>query len=563
MANRFVHSFMSAVLMLTGSTAGAVALEPVIPGAGSLLQSVQPPSLPQPSPSGTGLLLENKPSTPLPPSAPFTVTSIRIIGNTVFDSALLHDLVKDTEGKQLTLEQVGELADRLTDYYQGHNYPLTRAIVPAQTIEGGVVTLQVIEARYGKVVIDNQGGVSDALLGATLSPLRANDMIGQDKLDRSLLLLSDIPGITAQASMQPGQTSGTSDLLVNAAPLPTVTGSASFDNSGSRFTGQERASANLNLSNPLHHGDVLSATLLSAGRDMTFGLMSYETLLNGVGTRVGGSGSALRYVLGDSLSAIGGHGSASVASLWVKQPLVRSQRHNVYAQLQMDSLWLNDIVDTADTQKDRKLLTTALSLNGDMRDLVPQGLTSWKASMSAGKLSFLNSAAQLADSEAAQTRGNFVKYNVWANHLQNVTAKDSLYVALSGQAANTNLDQSQKMTVGGPASVRAYATGAVSGDNGALMTVELRHLLDGPVWGAEGRWQVMAFVDSARLSINKTPWTSSTNQATLSGGGIGLVWADAKQFTVQLTLAERIGKVPALITNSSKVHAWAVVSKGF
>ncbi len=560
-AKHFAPSFLSAVLMLAGSTAGAV--EPAIPGAGSILQSVQPPSLPQPSSNGTGLLLENKANAPLPTSAPFKITKIEITGNTVFPAELLQDLVKDAEGKELTLEQVGELAGRLTDYYHGHNYPLTRAIVPAQTIEWGVVTLQVIEARYGQVVIDNKGGVSDALLGATLSPLRANDLIAQDKLDRSLLLLSDIPGMSVESSMQAGHTAATTDLLVNAAPLPMVTGSGAFDNSGSRYTGQDRVSANVNITNPLHHGDVLSATVLSAGRDMTFGQMSYETLLNGLGTRLGGSGSALRYVLGDSLSAIGGHGLASVASLWVKQPFVRSQSRNVYAQFQLDGLWLNDIVDTANTQKNRKLINTSFSLNGDVRDLVPQGLTSWKASVSAGKLTFLNSAAQLADSDTAQTQGNFVKYNAWTNHLQILTAKDTLYVALLGQAASTNLDQSQKMTVGGPASVRAYATGAVSGDNGALMTVELRHLLDGPVWGAEGRWQVMAFVDSARLSINKTPWTSSINQATLSGGGIGLVWAGTKQLTAQLTLAERMGKVPALISSSPKVHAWAVVSKGF
>ncbi len=561
MTNRLTLSVLSTVLLLAGSAAGAAEL--VLPGAGSLLQSVQPPSLTPPSPNGTGLLLENKASAPLPTSAPFRITTIRITGNTVFTAALLHDLVKDAEGKELTLEQVGLLAERLTNYYHGHNYPLTRAIVPAQTIEGGVVTLEVIEARYGRLVIDNKGGVSDALLGATLSPLRPNDQIAQNTLDRSLLLLSDIPGMSVESSMRPGQTVGTTDLFVNARPLPMMTGSAMIDNGGSRYTGQDRASANVYLTNPLHHGDVLSATVLSSGRNMSFGQMSYETLLNGLGTRVGGTGSALRYVLGDTLSAIGGHGSANVASLWVKQPLVRSQRHNVYAQLQVDGFWLNDIVDTADTQKNRTLRSTALSLNGDVRDLVPQGLTSWKASVSAGKLRFLNADAQLADSDSAQTEGSFVKYNVWANHTQTFTARDSLYVALSGQRANTNLDQSQKMTVGGPASVRAYATGALSGDNGVLMTVELRHLLDGPDWGPAGLWQLRAFVDSARLSINQTPWTSSINQATLSGAGVGLVWAGTQQFTVQLTLAEIIGKVPALMSNSSKARAWAVFSKGF
>ena len=252
-----------------------------------------------------------------------------------------------------------------------------------------------------------------------------------------------------------------------------------------------------------------------------------------------------------------------MASLWVKQPVVRSQAQNVYAQLQVDGLWLDDRVDTANTQKDRKLLSTTFSLNGDARALVPQGLTSWKAAASVGRVSFSNSAAQLADSDTAQTQGNFVKYNAWANHLQTLTNKDTLYVALSGQTAHTNLDQSQKMTVGGPNSMRAYDTGALSGDNGALVSVELRRLLDGPILGTDGRWQVMAFFDSARLTINKSPWVSGINQARLSGGGIGLVWAGTKQFTVQFTLAGRIGTVPTLISNSPKFHAWALVSKGF
>lgn len=527
------------------------------------MQSVQPPNLAHPSTSETGLSLENRASAPLPPSAPFMVASIRITGNTAFSAELLHDLVKDAEGQELTLEQVGDLAERITDYYRSHNHPLARAIIPAQTIQSGMVTIQVIEARYGQLVIDNKGRASDALLRATLSPLQPNDLITQDKLDRSLLLLSDIPGISVEASVQAGQVVGSSDLVLSISPLPMVTGSVFVDNSGSRYTGENRLGASVNITNPLQHGDALSATVLSSGKGMRYGQLSYETLLNGSGSRMGGSGSTLRYVLGDSLAAIGGHGTASVASLWLKQPVVRSQAQNVYAQLQVDGLWLDDRVDTANTQKNRKLLSTTFSLNGDLRELVPQGLTSWKAAAGAGRVSFLNAAAQLADSDSAQTRGNFVKFNAWANHLQALTNKDTLYLALSGQTANTNLDQSQKMTVGGPNAVRAYDTSAVSGDNGALLTVELRHLLDGPALGTDARWQVMAFFDSARLTINKSPWVSGINQARLSGGGIGLVWLGTKQYTAQFTLAQRTGTGPALITNSSKVRAWALLSKGF
>ncbi len=561
---RFVLAFLAALLMLLGSAARSAGSDiSFVPGVGTVLQSVQPASVPQPASSETGLSLESKANAPLPLTAPFRVTTIQITGNTVFSAEFLHHLVKDAEGKDLTLEQVGAFAERITNYYRSHNYPLARAIIPAQTIRDGTVTIQIMEARYGKVVIDNKSSVRDALLSGTLSPLQPNDQIAQDKLDRALLLLSDIPGLSVEANLQAGQTVGTSDLILIVAPLPGVTGGTYVDNNGSRYTGKNRLGASVNISNPLRHGDVLSASVLSTGKGLSYGQLSYETLLSAMGARFGGSGSTLRYELGDSLAAIGGRGTARVFSLWAKQPLVRSQSQNVYAQLQADGLWLDDRVDTDNTSKDRRLLNTTISLNGDFRTPVPPGLTSWRLAVSTGRVSFSGGTAQLADSATAQTQGGFIKYNVWANYLQNLTAKNTLYFAVLGQAANANLDQSQKMTVGGPQSVRAYDTGALSGDSGALVTVELRHLLDMPVWGADGRSQLMVFFDSARLSINKAPWLSGINQARLSGAGIGFVWAGTKQLTAQLSLATRLGSLPALVTSSAKVHAWAVVSKEF
>lgn len=39
-----------------------------------------------------------------------------------------------------------------------------------------------------------------------------------------------------------------------------------------------------------------------------------------------------------------------------------------------------------------------------------------------------------------------------------------------------------------------------------------------------GRWQALAFTESARVRINRDPWTPAQNRATLSGAGIGLTW---------------------------------------
>ena len=122
-----------------------------------------------------------------------------------------------------------------------HGYPLTRAIIPAQTIRDGEVDIEVIEARYGKIILDNHSRVNDALLQDTLAGLQGNAPIEQAALDHHLLLLSDIPGVVVNASVKPGEADGTSDLQVEAEPTSFLTGNAVMDDYGNRYNGRPRA----------------------------------------------------------------------------------------------------------------------------------------------------------------------------------------------------------------------------------------------------------------------------------------------------------------------------------
>ncbi|EQD40359.1 Polypeptide-transport-associated, ShlB-type domain protein, partial [mine drainage metagenome] len=73
------------------------------------------------------------------------VKQIVIEGNTQVDTGTLHDLVRDDEGKSLTLRQLQKDAQRVTEFYRARGYPLSRAIIPAQTLDGGQVRILVIE----------------------------------------------------------------------------------------------------------------------------------------------------------------------------------------------------------------------------------------------------------------------------------------------------------------------------------------------------------------------------------------------------------------------------------
>jgi hemolysin activation/secretion protein len=115
---RHVSGLLLAIASPLALAAPPPTTQPTVPDAGTILQQVQP-VFPPPTPSsGTGLTIEQERGANLPPTAPFLVRSIQIVGNARFDTATLHTLVADAEGQSLTLAQLHERVARISRYYR-------------------------------------------------------------------------------------------------------------------------------------------------------------------------------------------------------------------------------------------------------------------------------------------------------------------------------------------------------------------------------------------------------------------------------------------------------------
>ena len=548
-----------AILLLASSPLAAEVASPVVPGVGNMLQQIAPLTPPASSPRRAGQPIVRVDSAKLPQSAPFLVNRFQITGNTLFDTATLHALVANAEGQSITLTQLGELAARISSHYQNNHYPLARAIIPAQTIVAGVVRIKVIEASYGKISLDNHSRVKDALLQAALAPLQSGQVIEETELDNAFRLVSNIPGVVLDTTFKAGEGVGTSDLLVSTTPGPMITGNMILNNYGSRYTGTANISGVVNIINPLRHGDVLSARGLSSGRKMNYAHLSYETLLNGQGTRLGGAYSFMSYTLGEPLEAV--NGNSRVASLWATHPLLLSRDVNLYARLQFDRLQLRDHIDDTAIKTDRSLDNWALSLTGDASDeFLSGGINTWSLGWTAGRVGFDNADAQVTDAATAGTQGWYSKWNASLTRLQRLNPKNDLYLAFSGQWSNGNLDASQKMSVGGHSSVRSYGSSALSGDTVYMATAELRHAL-GAAWG--GPWLAVAFVDATHVTVNQNTWVEGTNSTTLSGAGAGVSWTGPNQWLVKASFAKRTDVASTLVAGNASSRVWVEISKGF
>lgn len=530
------------------------------PTSGQLLQETQPPNNPTP-PSELNLRIQHPGRNRAANSQAFMVREIQITGNTVLPTSTLHAIVAPGEGKNLTLGDLDALADRISDAYHAHGYPLDTAYVPAQTLQNGVVRIAVVEARYGSVTLQNQSTVADHVLNATLSPLQSGQPITDYSLVRSLLLLTDVPGATVNSVVQPGAQVGTSDLVVDVTSAPRYTGTLGLDNYGNRYTDRVRLSGTFAVNGLLHQGDVLSFSGATSGAGLNYARIGYKYLLNGQGTVLGVSAANLDYKIGNGLADLHAHGRAYVESVNLSQPFIRHTDGNLYGQIEFDHKRLRDDIDIAAIETNRHSNSWTATLAGDQRDVT--GVTNFNLSGTYGRLYFDNLFAEFADFLGPRTAGSYTKFDFSISRLQQFDPANAIYLGFSAQKSNKNLDTSEQFYLGGPNTVRGYDVGAVSGSQGEVANIEYRH--DFTMAVMPGVWQASAFVDSGHVQAYKTPFLLGTNFARLNSVGIGLHWVALHDWVVAASVAKAIGNRPVLLgTNyTPTARFWFQVQKGF
>lgn len=528
--------------------------------SGQLLQQVTRPSAEVPS-SKLDLTIQPQSKETPQSTTRFMVRNITITGNTELPTEQLHAAVASGEGHELTLGELDALALRISELYHQHGYPLATAYVPAQTIKDGVVRIDVAEARYGTVTVNNQSYVSNRVLNATVAPLRSGQPVTGFALERSLLLASDVPGADINSTLRPGQAVGTSDLQIDATPQPRFTGELGLDNFAAQYTGDVRATGSLAINSPLGQGDLLDFDVTTSGAGMKYGRGEYRYRLNGYGTTLGIAYSGLNYRLGGDARHLDAHGTASVGSAFLWQPIIRNTKGNLYAMVEYDHRRLDDRVDVIGLNNDRHINRWSATLTADQIDVT--GVTNARITANYGRLATDNFQTLFFDYFGPRTSGSYTKFEFSLSRLQQLDQTNALYLGFTAQTANKNLDSSEQFFLGGPDSVRGYDIGVIAGSIGSHVTVEYRH--DQVFSWAPGVWQFTAFFDSGRVQIYENPFLHGTNSARLDSLGLGANWSVPRGWRLAASVATPVSGTPELLEGrvDHSTRFWVQVRKAF
>ncbi|WP_411880152.1 ShlB/FhaC/HecB family hemolysin secretion/activation protein [Polaromonas sp. YR568] len=525
----------------------------VRPDAGTLLESPSPLPLLPPRGGAPLELRQPPPAVPATGTARIRPAAFTFTGNTVFSAELLSALLSARVDQPTNLAGLTEAANTVSAYYRRKGYVLTQAYLPQQAFpsDGGTVTIAILEARVGRVTVRVEGaGIAQAFAESLVaSQLKPGDAVTEYALDKPVLLLRDLAGYDAAATVGPGANPGQADVLVTIqAKGPRVDGSVSVDNHGARAAGAARATLSANVNNLLGRGDVLA---LSAQQNDQAGSalyrLGYTLPVGAYGSRLGLSLARLDYALGKQFEALGASGRADIAGLSLSHPLLRGRSTNLYGFISAEEKKLRDETRTPALSSERDISALRVGLAGNFTDGLAggSGLNSYAANLTFGRLT-LNAADQALDEGLGglNTAGGFSKLNLEFQHSHYFDAPYSFYVAAQAQFASKNLSSAEKMVLGGPTGVRGYPVGEGVGDAGYLLNLESRYQFPQAPWGEP--LTLLAFYDFGHVRFNQNGATVPGNSNTLSLGsfGVGATLGRPGRFLVKTYLAWRT--TPAL-----------------
>lgn len=539
------------ITLLLNHWSAAINAAPVIPNAGLIMrESSKMPTMPK-KPIDTEI---EQPPLKKPMVAPsnlrVTVHSFSFSGNSQFASSVLQPLLSRYINRELSFADLQQAAFVITEYYRNAGFLVAYAYLPEQTLEHGQVELAVFEGRLDDQHLKGQGinllndtRINKAVLQNFLDTLPKGSLITESTMTHLSLLLNQLPGINAKVVLAPGKETGSSSLAIKIKEAPLITGYGAVDNYGLYATGYYRFDGGVSINDPFGLGDQLNlrAQTTDTGNAVA-GWADYNVAINGYGTRLGVNFAQLDYTLGRNFTALQANGIARIVGTTLMQPLLLKRGAQLTGIAHYEHRWMQDNLDSYGSHNDRELNVMSFSFTGAMNDtwLTEMAMTQAFINVSAGQVDFTNQQAYLLNQTSGlDSSGGYHKFNWLLNRTQTVWGPLSLYANFQGQVASKNLDNSERISLGGPYGIRAYPVGEGNGDEGWQFNAETRYRLPAIPY-LPGYLQLIGFIDTGYARINAQPLPGvAFNSQQLTGYGFGINWLEAGGFSLRTSLAWR------------------------
>ena len=449
----------------------------------------------------------------------------------------LNALAKPLLGNQVSFDQLQEWVEQVNSLYRSKGQFAARAMLPPQTVQNGVVRIDLVEAKAEGLRLMGSTMVRESWVRRWI-PVIEGETVDTLALERGLQLWNASSDARLTADMNPGETVTSTVVTAQLQEPSRWGGSVGLANDGNDTTGRTQASASLRWFSPTGLGDKASLGLTKSQGVNALSLQ-YAMPLHPSGTRlsVGASRSTFN-IIGGAFAAIGIDGRSTSGQIGLSQPVW--SRGPWSAELSAAWNRQNSETFTGGVSPGPILLKSAtygaslVRRSGD-----------WDVSAS-----YSAQSAELAPAIApAQTYTIFngavtVQWNLGIG--QSLTGRTAWQKSPASVLPSTLL-----YSVGGPSLVRGYGASAAFGEQGYSASLEYLRALNTSTSGS-------VFYDRGSV------WGASKTRVSIDSVGVGLDWHGTGTFD-RVTASGHVAyaMVPNLASVTGRTRALLRLNYGF
>lgn len=449
-------------------------------------------------------------------------------------------------GKDTTIGDLIQVANGVTKLYQDRGFALSFAFIPAQTFEGGVVRVTVVEGYVSAVKVTGKAGAVEDKIRAIADHITADRPLRRATFERYVNVLGLLPGVKVAANVPPPQnTDGATTLELNVERKPfDVSTGIDFNHPGVQglLTATENGLTSF--------GEQLSVSaLLPKGRDNVTYLAAHGAVpigSNGLLAKIDAShyrgnptdnpglpSSIERTVINDK---VGGS---------LAYPILLSNTQSVIGTASVYASHDEDRYNNHDTgvQIGFRSQIRVMQLQADYTGVQTGQVR--RASVNVAKAFDILGASKSGDSNvpgSAVTNPasiNFVRTGASFSQTNEWPLKIGTAVSLTGQYSGVSLPTSEQISFGAQRFAQGYQPGEASGDSGWGAMFEVNRAFTPGFTYLRTLTPYVSF-DMARVYLH----AGTPSPSKLSSIAFGFRISDAKYYSLDLSVAKAVGDAP-------------------
>jgi len=439
------------------------------------------------------------------------------------------------------------------EVYAEASITAVQVLIPEQTLEGGVVKLQVEELQVARIEIEGaQSRSRDNILRAVPGLSQGVTPVDTD-LSAQLRLTNENPGRQMQVTFRTEDDGSLTGVLRVADRSPWTT-QLSLDNTGSATTGKYRAGL------AVQHANLLDRDIVAAGQvqtspghvdDVKVGFLNLRTPLYPLGLMLDATwvhssvdSGTVKTSAGDYLlSSIGRSTSLRVTRLLPRWGAV-DQRLSLGQDWRLIDSQVTSTAGGPSLVPSLELRPVTLSYSLNWREDASSAFG--QASVSHNLPAGGRSAPSAVEESRKGAKPNYTVLRLSAGFAKAVGAW-TLNTQWNGQWTDDALVSAEQFSIGGEGSIRGFNGRVASADKGQRLGLELQSPVKTMKLGAAGTvaaaWAVFAEAGEVRRNL---PQTGEKVRTALAGAGLGLriTWSERLALRADLGVVTR-GDGPA------------------